>query len=242
MAAVLCGLMFEGSHAVPALPEAARYLESSDTVTVTRDIRSYRGILFSPVIMNTTSSFSRGFILYPGGFIAPEAYAPMCFNFATLGYPCYVANFPLNAAIFDANQGLKIMRHLAGQVLSWTGVGHSMGGAYIANFALHMEKEEPEAEMAGYVMLDARPATDMTGYEKPTVLIYHGSSRDSPEIAGKIAKAKVRSPPDMKVHELPGGNHAGYAYYADQAGDDVATITKDEQIERTIAMILETFA
>jgi hypothetical protein len=36
---------------------------------------------------------------------------------------------------------------------------------------------------------------------------------------------------------LEGGNHSGYAYYGPQKGDGEATISKDEQIQKTAESI-----
>lgn len=238
---------FEFTHAVPAMPEVAPFLHSTEIVSVSSATSAYHGILYTPIItretdVSTATSFSMGFILYPGGFIDHEAYAPICFQLATLGYPCYIAKFPGNIAVLDPNQGLGIMRHLGDSVSKWTGIGHSMGGAYIAQFCLYIEgRTEWKDKMAGYVMLDARPAKNMISYAKPTVLIYHGT-RNMPDIANKIEAAQIKSPQDMKVYELPGGNHAGYAYYEEQPGDDEATISKDKQIQLTIGMILTNFS
>ena len=46
-------------------------------------------------------------------------------------------------------------------------------------------------------------------------------------------------PDDFYEYVIPGGNHAGFAYYGPQAGDNEATISKDEQIEATAKFLAE---
>ena len=38
---------------------------------------------------------------------------------------------------------------------------------------------------------------------------------------------------------VEGGCHSGFAYYGEQDGDGVPTITQDEQIEKTVEVFLE---
>ena len=45
-------------------------------------------------------------------------------------------------------------------------------------------------------------------------------------------------PKDVVEQVIDGGNHSGYAYYGEQDGDGTATISKEEQQESVLDVML----
>lgn len=55
----------------------------------------------------------------------------------------------------------------------------------------------------------------------------------------KQKEGNAYMPKQYKEICIEGGNHASFAYYGDQDGDQPATISRKEQQEQTVTAILE---
>ena len=56
----------------------------------------------------------------------------------------------------------------------------------------------------------------------------------------KVEAGRAYVPADYTEVCLEGGNHAWFAYYGEQEGDGTAYITKENQQQKTVDVILET--
>src|SRR5262245_42646389 len=75
-----------------------------------------------------------GYILYPGGKVPAEAYAPIAHDIAAQGYFVAIVHVPLNLAIFDTTVAHPvIVAHP--EIKTWAVGGHSLGGVAASMYA-----------------------------------------------------------------------------------------------------------
>jgi pimeloyl-ACP methyl ester carboxylesterase len=117
---------------------------------------------------------------------------------------------------------------------SWAIGGHSLGGAMAANYA----HSKPEA-VQGLVLWAAYPASgdDLSVYKLATSSIY--GTRDGLATPDKIDASRPLLPPDTAWTAIEGGNHVQFGWYGPQAGDNEATISREEQQSQIVAATLQ---
>lgn len=162
-----------------------------------------------------------GFIFYPGGKVEHTAYLPLLEKLAKEGITCVLVKMPFRLAVFGINQADDVF-DLFPQVADWYIGGHSLGGAMASSYAL-----KHEDLLSGVILLGAYA----TGEHKLPVITIYGSQDDV------INQEKLIS--SANRHEIKGGNHSYYGNYGDQAGDGVATISREEQQEACVSLIME---
>ncbi len=206
------------------MPEVQQALMSDDRVTVTT-----RGwIAFVPV----ESAPRAGIVLYPGGRVQAEAYAPLARQIAEQGYLAAIVYVPLNLAFFDTNAANAVLDNYSA-VSSWAVGGHSLGGVAAAIYATaHPQRVDGLALMGSFPADAALTTSDLD-----VVSIY--ASNDRLANPAEILNSAVRLPSSARFVEIAGGNHAQFGYYGSQSGDGNATITYAEQTEQTASAIVE---
>ena len=207
------------------LPAAEAALESDARVRVNRE----PWLVFEPV----SSEFTRGFILYPGGRVAPEAYAPLARTLAEQGTLAVITPMPLNFAIFNPAAADAVIDAYP-QVSVWLIGGHSLGGVMAARYA----HDNPE-RVAGLVLLAAYPEAhiDLSGRELAVATIY--GDRDGLVSLDEIAGSLALLPAAARTVLIAGGNHAQFGFYGAQDGDRPAGIGREEQQAQVQAAISE---
>lgn len=208
-----------------AMPEAQAMLASNDKVL-------YEG---SPWIEYTPKgkTVTKGLILYPGGKVAPEAYAPLAEKVAESGFAAVVVPMPLNLAILSPDKAEKVMEKYP-QIKQWYIGGHSLGGVMAAQFAYkHQDK------INGLILLAAYPqkSNDLSA-AKVRVLSLYGT-KDGLVGKEKVDASRKLLPEDTKWIPVEGGNHAQNGWYGDQKGDQTASISREEQQKIVSAAIIE---
>jgi pimeloyl-ACP methyl ester carboxylesterase len=105
-----------------------------------------------------------------------------------------------------------------------------MPEALAANFA----RRNPEA-VSGLVLWAAYPASNdvLSDYQLATVSIY--GTRDGLATPEEIDASRQLLPSDTQWIATKGGNHAPFGWYGPQAGDNEATISREEQQARVSA-------
>jgi hypothetical protein len=201
-------------------PAATAAMASDSAVDVSVD----GAIEFAPADGATT-----GLILYPGGRVAPEAYAPLARAIAEAGYLVVIPPMPFGLAVLspDAADGV-IADHP--EIEHWVIGGHSLGGAMAAQYAAGHDDR-----IDGLVLWAAYPpdGTDLSGADMVVTSI--SASEDGLASPEEITASADQLPPDTTFVEIEGGNHAGFGSYGAQAGDGVATISPDEQQAQAVA-------
>ncbi|MEE3487537.1 MAG: alpha/beta hydrolase [Bulleidia sp.] len=173
----------------------------------------------------------RALIFYPGAKVDEEAYGWMMEQLAENGIDCYLVHMPLHFAIFGKNKAQDIMEAHP-EYEHWVMAGHSLGGAMAASFAgSHAD------EVDGLVLLASYSTVPL---ENMKVLSVYGSL-DGVLNRESYAKYRENLPNDFTELAIEGGNHAGFAYYGDQKGDNPAEISKKEQQEQTVQAVLQCF-
>ncbi len=172
-----------------------------------------------------------GLVFYQGGRCDPLAYGPLLRPLAAAGYPVLVPRMPLRMAVFGASKAASVMASHP-QISQWVIGGHSMGGAMAAGFA----SKHPE-NLSGLFLLGAYAARmhAMPDSRLP-VLFVHGTEDDQVR-AEEIAAQPQRLPPHTRFVEILGGDHYQFGSFADEWV--TATISRDEQQRRTVAVALD---
>ena len=210
-----------GSNPLPADIQALSSLENDATVTVEQD----PWLVFKPESTDPTD----GLIIYPGGRVQPEAYAPAARAIAEAGYLVVVPPMPLNLAVFGADVATNITTAYP-QIDCWVVGGHSLGGAMAARYAYN----NPQS-VQGLVLWAAYPAdsNDLSTSNLAVVSIH--ASEDGLADIETIQASQPLLPVNTNYVLIEGGNHAGFGWYGPQSGDNPRTISLESQQDQVIA-------
>jgi len=208
------------------MPEALPAMESSATVTVDDG----RPITFTPST-GTTS----GVIIYPGAFVEPRSYAPAARALAEEGAFVSIVPMPFSLAILGANRADGVIDDHP-EIANWTIAGHSLGGVMAAGYAA-----DHHDTIGGLVLWASYPqdGDDLTNWDGEAASVF--GTLDGLTTLDDIEGSRVRLPADTVFAAIEGGNHAYFGWYGDQRGDNMATITRDQQqqlvIDETAAVV-----
>jgi dienelactone hydrolase len=211
-----------GNTPAEPLPEALEALNSDAQVSVTT---SDDWLVFAP----TGSQPTTGLIIYPGGRVDYRAYAPVARQIASQGYLVVIDKMPLNLAVLDAAAAQDVIAAYP-EIERWVVGGHSLGGAMAANFA----RNNPEA-VDGLLLWAAYPASgdDLSASDIQVASIY--GTRDGLADNEAIDASRPLLPSDTQWTAIQGGNHAQFGWYGEQAGDNPATISPEQQLAQIVA-------
>ncbi len=170
-------------------------------------------------ILTPIEPSGKGFIFYPGGKVEETAYLPFLEKLAHRGVTCVLVKMPFRLAVFGMDRADSVWARVP-DIQQWYIGGHSLGGAMASSYAgKHPDK------LTGLVLLAAYPTQPV---ELPTIALY--GSED--EVLNRDKLKGI-----THIVEIPGGNHAWFGNYGEQAGDGTATITHDEQQEQSVRAI-----
>lgn len=184
------------------------------------DISSPGGCLIEPA---EPADDTLGFVLYPGGKIAPEAYLPVAAAMAEMGIAVYIVKTPYNLAFFAPGSGNRA-RAKRPEIQHWLIGGHSLGGIVAASVAA----SNPE-DWAGLILFASYTTkrADLSETDLPVLSVYGAVDHLVPPSATH-ANARYLPINTMYVN-IPGANHAGFGFYGPQKGDGKAYISAEEQ-------------
>lgn len=209
------GFVLWASAAAQPMPEALAALESDAQVRATTG----DWLVFAPAGGQPTT----GLVLYPGGRVDYRAYAPAARQLAAQGYLVVIVRMPLNLAVFAPGAAGDVIAAYPA-VQHWAVGGHSLGGAMAANFA----RRHPE-RVQGLALWAAYPASSDDLSDSGLVVVSVYGSEDGLATGEKIEASQALLPPTTRWVYIPGGNHAQFGWYGDQAGDNPATISREVQ-------------
>ena len=174
-----------------------------------------------------------GFIFYPGGKVEHTAYIPLMQALAANDILCVLVEMPFRLAVFDINAANGIQEQHP-QIENWYLGGHSLGGSMAAAYLA----EESDA-YDGLILLGSYSTADLSETDL-TVLSIFGSEDRVMNRENYDANLK-HLPEDSYEIVIDGGCHAFFGMYGPQDGDGIPTITNEEQINLTVAAILDKF-
>ena len=160
-------------------------------------------------------------IFYPGGKVEAESYAPLLRRISQEGITCVLVRMPFNLAVFDVNAADRVYETLP-EIKNWYIGGHSLGGAMASSYA-----GKNTDKIKGVVLLGAYPV----GSEDVPALTVYGSED---KVLDRTKLEGVEN-----IVEIAGGNHAYFGNYGEQKGDGTASITREEQQEKTAEAVVE---
>jgi hypothetical protein len=198
----------------PAGEMAAAALKSSTTVTVTQE----DWIAFTPEEETDT-----GLVFYPGGLVAPEAYAPVLRQLAEQGVLVVLTPMPLNLAIFHTGAADAVIESYP-EITHWVMAGHSLGGAAASIYA-----DGHSGKLDGLALWDSYPpdSADLSGSGLAVLSIY-GTTDGVPNTDGFDSKRNLL-PADTAYVPIEGASHAQFGDYGLQKGDVTPSISAAEQ-------------
>jgi dienelactone hydrolase len=171
-----------------------------------------------------------GLVFYPGAKVQAEAYAPLMLRCAQKGVLCVLVRPPLNFALLDMGAARGVAEQFP-EVGFWVLAGHSLGGVAAAQY---LGGHEDEAD--ALVLLASYSSVDLTSFGGKVLSITGTNDQVLNREAYQDARANL--PDGATELAVEGGNHAYFGNYGEQRGDGVATISRDEQQERTVEAIV----
>ena len=178
------------------------------------------------LVLTPEEKANGGIVLYPGAKVEPAAYRYYAQGLADAGYLVVIPQMTFNFAIFNQNIAEDVMEEYP-EIKNWYVEGHSLGGVAASGFAYtHQE------EISGVILLGSYPAdsADFSDTDMPMLSLF--AEHDGLTTPEKIEETKSLLSTDVLLHQIEGGNHAGFGMYGSQKGDKSATISvKDQQDE-----------
>jgi predicted esterase len=221
----IVGFVAWGSNPYPPSAEALAALQSDAAVIVTN---SANQISFVPA--NPARPPVVGLIYYPGGRVAPEAYAVYMRRVAERGYPAFIVKMPLNFAVFGVDRAQDVIKANP-QITAWAIAGHSLGGSMAAQAVAN----NPKA-FQGIIFLASYPAVDLSRLDVQGVALFGTEdgvlSQSAAENAAKFLPANTRA------LSIAGANHAYFGNYGAQDGDKAATIPQTDAQDQIVTEIV----
>ena len=200
-----------------ARPEANKYLESSDKVTVTKTDFGY---FFDGKGEDTAVIF------YPGAKVEGIAYAELLYNIAESGVDTFLVEMPFRLAFFGVNNADYVLENY--QYENYYMMGHSAGGVVASSYAAKHDG------IKGLIFLASYPNAEIK--DKKVLSIY--GTLDGVLNKKEYDKSKAKFPVDYTEVVIDGGNHTQFGCYDLQDGDKVATVTYEKQQKMTIDSII----
>jgi len=221
---LLAALLVAGTGAYFAVglgPDEAAVdaVESAADVTVDR-LDGATVVRSGPITPET-----RGLVYYPGARVNHESYIPTAAE-AVAGRDAAVVivDMPLNLAVLGSSRA-DAARATLPAIESWAVGGHSLGGAMACRYAAANADE-----LDGLVLHASYCDRDVSesGLRVLSVL----GAADGVIDAERERESRANLPPDARVVELDGVNHAGFGAYGPQRGDRSVATEPDAMRER----------
>lgn len=196
------------------------YLEGNENVSV---IKTNNGLLLD----------SKGnqdvIIFYPGAKVEYTAYLPLFMNLSNNGIDCFIVEMPFNLAFFASDSANDILNNNSYNYTNWYISGHSLSGVMASSYV----HENPD-KMNGLILLASYPSEDVNNI--PVLSIYGSNDKVLDKI--KYDESKKYMSQNLSEYIIQGGNHAQFAYYSNQSGDGLSSISREEQIKESVDEIL----
>ena len=140
---------------------------------------------------------------------------------------------PFNLAVFGAEKASQVIDQFP-EIDHWVVAGHSLGGSMAARYAV----QNPNT-VDGLVLWAGYPAEgdDLSKSSLASASIF-GTNDGLITDQDILASVSLLSESNM-FQMIDGGNHAQFGWYGDQADDNPAGITRDEQQKMVVETTLD---
>lgn len=175
-----------------------------------------------------------GLIFFPGGLVAPEAYAPMARRVAEQGHPVSIVRLPYRMAPTPAYEAMVFetaLDTMAASPRPWAVGGHSRGGMLATKFAQRYGNR-----IAGLALVGTTHPReiDLSWLPVCVPVLKIAGTRDGVARLSESQKFRGNLPAHTGYLTIEGGNHAQFAYYRYQLLDRRPAISRDEQQQRLV--------
>lgn len=188
-----------------------------------------RTLVFGNVIAFEPKDSKTGIIFYPGGLVDERAYMLLADKLSEQGITFIICSMPYDLAVLNSNKANKVLESYP-EIEHWYMAGHSLGGAMAGSY---LKKNADRFE--GLILLAAYSTSDLSDKNLKVLSLY--GSNDQVMNRDKYEKCFDHLPNATEII-IEGGNHAGFGFYGQQKGDGVATISKQQQLEKTVEAIV----
>lgn len=211
-----CGIYYLTDYA-HADEKAMDYINGSGNVSV---VKTSNGLLLDGYGNDTA------LIFYPGAKVEYTSYLPLFSDIASQGVDCYLVEMPFNFAFLGINSADEIINE--SNYTHYYLSGHSLGGSMAARYINTTNNSD------GLILLASYSSDEI---QKPVLSIY--GSNDNVLNLKTYNESKSLIKGNFTEYIIKGGNHAQYAYYGNQSGDGVASISSESQQNQVARKILE---
>lgn len=169
-------------------------------------------------------------ILYPGGLIAPESYAPLARALAASGRRTVIVKMPFYLAGAGVDRADRVLAAYPGE--AFVIGGHSLGGTMAARYAA-----SHPGQVSGLFLLAAYPDKQGNVRHANLPVLSLIGSRDGIVDREKWEQAAPFLPADTAYITIEGGNHTQFGSYGPQRGDSPAAILPHDQWQQTASIL-----
>lgn len=174
------------------------------------------------LVLPSQTSTTTGIIFYPGAKVEASAYLPLLQNLQAEGITCVILPMPFNFAIFDKNAANSVYSEFP-EITHWFIAGHSLGGAMASSYF-----SQNSDKLDGLILLGAYVYGDNINLDD--VALLYGEN-------DKVLNREKLTATVPNTYIIEGGNHAYFGNYGEQAGDGVATISREMQQQEAASYI-----
>lgn len=199
---------------------AYEYLKSTEQVKISKIENGY---------FFDGSGKENALIFYPGAKVEENAYSELMYKLAENGIDCFLLELPCKIAFLGAKRAGKIINEYEYENFYLS--GHSLGGVVASTYL-----ENPKENIKGLILLASYPTKKIDDNVKQ-ISIY--GDNDGVLNIDSYNQSKDKWNVESKEFIIKGGNHAGFANYGEQKGDNESTITNEEQINQTVEIIIK---
>jgi len=218
---LLGGFIYLNMATYDPLDEASDLL-SSDQVEVYRNY----------YVINPEGEAVASLVYYQGGLVETASYLPFAMKLADQGVRVYLMKMPLNLAILNQDAYSSVAAELDVD-LPVLIAGHSLGGA---SASLFLDGQDDLID--GLIFLASYPPSSVNLSSASYKVLSITASRDGVLDFDAFEEGKAYLPSDTIYEEIIGGNHAQFGDYGSQNGDNEATISRDDQQNQIVALIM----
>lgn len=183
--------------------------------------------------INKSQQHSTAIIFYPGGLVTADSYLPLAVSLAQYDYPVYIAKMPLNLAVLKSNAADEIIAD--NQLTDFVIGGHSLGGTMASRYA----HEHQNKHLKGVFFLASYPDEKGELLSSHTKVLSITGSKDGVLNQDNYQAAKSYLPNQTVYYSIVGGNHSGFGSYGQQKGDNIATISNEQQQQQITSTMIE---